>query len=86
MLLHARLATRLWAETFVTACVVYIMLPRLKQSAKPHGLFWGERPDVRHLRTFGCKESCQRLPQQRRKLSSWSEEGQFVGYEAGRKG
>jgi hypothetical protein len=86
MLLHARLAKKLWAETFVTASVVYNMSPRMKLSATPHELFWGERPDVRHLRTFGCKVFCQRLPQERQKLSSWSEEGQFVGYEAGSKG
>jgi hypothetical protein len=65
MLLHAWLAKRLWAEADVTASVVYDISPRIKQSATPYELFWGERQDVRHLRTFGCKGLCQRVPQER---------------------
>jgi hypothetical protein len=80
MLLHAGFAKRFWADTFMTATVVYNLSPRLKQSATPHELFWGHRPDLSHVKTFGCKVFCQRLPQERTKLSSWSEEGQFVGW------
>jgi transposase InsO family protein len=81
MLLHAGFAKRFWADTFMTATVVYNLSPRLKQSATPHELFWGHRPDLSHVKTFGRRVFCQRLPQERTKLSSWSEEGQFVGYE-----
>jgi hypothetical protein len=86
MLLHAGFSKRFWADTFMTATVVYNVSPRLKQSATPHELFWGQRPDLSHVKTFDCKVFCQRLPQDRTKLSPWSEEGQFVGYERGTKG
>ena len=86
MLLDAGIAMKFRAEAVSTATVVYKLSPRLIQPKTPYEMFWGIRPDVSHLRTFGCLVYCQKPSNDRKKLSSWSEEGRFMGYDAGTKG
>ena len=86
MLLDAGIALKFWAEAFSTATVVYNLSPRLSQPKTPYEMFWGMKPDVSHLRIFGCLVYCQKLSNDRKKLSSCSEEGRFMGYDAGTKG
>ena len=86
MLLDAGIALKFWAEAFSTATVVYNLSPRLSQPKTPYEMFWGMKPDVSHLRIFGCLVYCQKPSNDRKKLSSWSKEGRFMGYDAGTKG
>ena len=44
------------------------------------------KPVMSHLRTLGCLVYCQKPSNDRKNLSSWSEEGRFIGYDAGTKG
>ena len=86
MVLDADIPKKYWGEAFNTAVTVYNLSPRLKQSKTPYELFTGVKPDISHLRTFGCKVFCQRDASDRKKLTAWSHEGQFMGYEPGTKG
>ena len=48
----------------------------------PHELFYGEKPDVSHLRVYGCKAFAYVEKDHRDKLDAVSEECALVGYSA----
>jgi len=50
-------------------------------AATPYGRWKGEKPNIAHIRTFGCKAFVQKPKQQRSKLEPTSIEGILVGYE-----
>ena len=71
-----------WADTVSTACYVLnrvVIRPILKRT--PYELFRGRKPNLSHLRVFGCK--CFILNNGKDnlgKFDSKSDEGIFVGY------
>ncbi|KAI3430963.1 hypothetical protein D9Q98_009368, partial [Chlorella vulgaris] len=52
----------------------------------PWELFYGSKPDVSHLRTFGARAYALTPKQLRNKLESVSQPGRFIGYPSGTKG
>jgi len=73
----------LWGEAVITACYLRNRSPVRGQDATPLELFTGQKPDVGHLRVFGCVAYAL-TPFQRRehKLGPVSSKGYMVGYTA----
>ena len=86
MLSTANLPKYLWAEAVVTASYVRNRSPVTGQDKTPYQLFFGNKPDVSNLRTFGAR--CYSLVPKplRHKLEDTSEPGRFIGYPASTKG
>lgn len=80
-LLHAKhLPLELWGEA--VSCAVYT-LNRVKNStssATPYQLWHGKKPDVSHLRVFGCLAFIHIPKSERQKLDCKSLKCYFVGY------
>jgi hypothetical protein len=70
----------LWAEA--VHCTNYLKnrSPTRRLAVTPFEALWGKKPDLSHLRKFGC-EAWVHLPKDtRRKLDNKAEKGRFVGY------
>jgi len=82
MLNETELSKYFWADAVSTACYVLnrvLIKPILKKT--PYELFKGRKPNVSHLKVFGCK--CFILNNGKdnsRKFDSKSDEGIFLGY------
>jgi hypothetical protein len=55
MLADAALPLRLWGEAVWTAAYARNRLPAAGKVGMPLELLTGQKPDVSHLRVFGCK-------------------------------
>ena len=55
MLFDAGLPTKYWGEAVMTACYVQNRLPTKATDKTPFELWNGSKPDIKHLRVFGCK-------------------------------
>jgi GAG-pre-integrase domain len=82
MLLGSGLPVELWGEAAYTACYLYNRTARLydNQIATPEEMWSGTKPDLSHLRVFGCVAYAQLAKEQRGKLDPTSIRGIFVGY------
>jgi hypothetical protein len=84
MLMEAGLPQWLWGEAAYTACYLHNRTPRYYPGyhvATPKEMWTGRKPDLSHLRVFGCVVYAHLAPEQRRnKLDSTSFRGIFVGY------
>jgi transposase InsO family protein len=89
MLKEATLEPKLWAEAVVTANYLRNRSPVSGKPKTPWELFFGSRPDVSHLRTFGSPAYVH-IPKEKRsalgKLDDVSERGIMVGYMPNGKG
>jgi len=56
------------------------------ETATPYELFFGKKPDVRHLRAFGCRVWAHVPHQVRRKMGDKAKVGTFMGYGEDTKG
>jgi hypothetical protein len=82
MLLEAGLPTRLWGEAALTACYLSNRTPRQysEQVATPEEKWTDRKPDLSHLKVFGCVAYAQLAKEQRDKLDPTSIRGVFTGY------
>ena len=79
---------QLWGECLQTACFVYNRTAQQGLGGKtPHEVFTGVKPDVAHLRTFGCVAYVY-VPKEQRshKLQARSRKGIYLGVDADSKG
>jgi len=82
MLFDAKLPRKLWAEAVVTANYLRNRSPCSASPLKtPYELFFDDKPDVNHLRVFGCTAYAHVPAERRDKLDARSQKGIFVGYE-----
>ena len=86
MLAATSLPKYLWAEAVVTANYVRNRSPVAGMHKTPYELFFGTKPDVSNLRTFGVRAYALIPKQLRNKLENTSEPGHFIGYPPGTKG
>lgn len=86
MLVDGGLPKALWAEALATAVHVRNRSPTTGKALTPWELFFGEKPDVSHLRTFGARAWALTPKALRNKLDPVSEPGRLVGYPANTKG
>jgi hypothetical protein len=84
MLAEADLPQWLWGEAACTACYLHNRTPRHYDGdsvATPEEMRTGKKPDLGHLRIFGCVAYAKLAQEQRNsKLNPTSIRGTFVGY------
>ena len=81
MLHEQDLRMHLWAEASKTAVYVHNRTPhRVLENKTPEEVFFGKKPEVGHLRIFGCLVYIHILKEKRTKLDPSRKKGIFVGY------
>ncbi|GIM15146.1 hypothetical protein Vretimale_17958, partial [Volvox reticuliferus] len=83
MLVESELPQQLWAEALATANYLRNISPVAGAKVTPHEAFMGTKPDISHLRVFGCAAYAHVPKEKRNKLEPVSRKGIFVGYEHG---
>jgi len=86
LLCDAGLDPKFWAEAATTINTVANLTPQRHQTATQYELFHRKRPDVSHLRVFGCRAWAYNPAKLRRKGDSRGTPAVFIGYPAGTKG
>jgi hypothetical protein len=81
MLEDLGLGEELWAKAMVTANYIRNRLPSRVHRKTPWDKFFGEKPNVSHMRVFGGRAYMHIPKENRKKMQSVSERGVFVGYE-----
>jgi hypothetical protein len=81
MLKDSGLGEVLWVEAMVTANYTRNWLPLRVHGKTPWEKFFGEKPDVSHMRVFGARAYMHIPKENRKKMQSVSERKVFVGYE-----
>ena len=85
MMAHAGLPMSFWAEAVATA--VYLknrICTSLLKETTPYETWYGRKPDLKHLKVFGC--SAYALIPEQRKLEKRAKKMCFVGYDRTSKG
>ena len=80
MLMQAQLPQSFWGEAAVTANYLRNTLPGGQDDQSPIELWNGYKPEVSHIRTFGCVVHVHIPSETRAKLDRVSFQGIFVGY------
>ena len=81
MLMESHLNVDLWAEAVATAVYLRNRSPTKALSAvTPEEAWSGHKPDLRHLRVFGCRAFAKTPDPHRKKWDAKSQELIFVGY------
>lgn len=81
MLLDAGLPTNFWAEAVSTAVYLINRSPAAAlPNITPEEVWSGSKPDISHLKIFGCKAMLHVPRQERRKWDSKSTDCIFLGY------
>ena len=86
MLVHANMPQQFWPEAIATAVYTWNRLPNSAINNKtPYEHYYGEKPDLHHMRPFGCIVYAH-VPQARREKESKyltrAHKGVFVGYDS----
>ena len=81
MLMEAKLSPDLWAEAIATAVYLKNRSPtKALSDVTPEEAWIGQKPNLRHLRIFGCRALVKVPDSRRRKWDAKSQEYIFVGY------
>ena len=87
MLSWAGLEPEFWAEAVATACYLKNRSPTSSvKNRTPYEAVFGKKPNLSHVRVFGCNTYVHVPKEKRGKLDSKSEKNIFVGYKEGVKG
>ena len=88
MIAHAKLPNDYWAEAIATAAYVKNRAPTtaFETDTTPYERWYGKKPDVTHLKVFGCIAYAHVPDVQRRKLDKKANKLRFVGYSTKSKG
>jgi hypothetical protein len=81
MLLASGLPQKFWGFAIETACYIRNRLPISYGKMTPEEAFTGKKPDISHLRVFGCLAYVLKPQELRLKLDPNSYKTAFVGYE-----
>jgi Integrase core domain len=81
MMFDAKAPLHLWGEAFKTAAYLQNLCPSRRQDGMtPYEIWYGKKPNIAHLRVWGCKAFA-KIPEERRmKLDPKSVQGIMVGY------
>lgn len=80
MLSGANLSKSLWAECVMAANYIQNRLPSKSLDKTPFELWYNKKPNLSHMRVYGCKVFVQIPKCKRQKLDDASVEGTLVGY------
>jgi transposase InsO family protein len=87
MLKSMNVPGKFWGEAVKTVVYLLNRSPTKSLDGKtPFEVWYGRKPSVRHLHTFGCKVFAKRIQPGITKLADRSTPGVFLGYEPGTKG
>ena len=87
LLKSMQVPAKFWGEAVRVAVYLLNRSPTKSLKGKtPFEAWYGKKPGVRHLRTFGCLAFAKRVGPGVTKLSDRSTRGVFLGYETGSKG
>ena len=86
VLADSNLPRKWWGEAALTVTYVANRTPTRGETATPYELFFGEKPDVGHLRAFGCRVWAHVPHQVRREMGDKAKMGTFMGYGEDTKG
>ena len=87
MLFGAKLPDKFWAETLSTAAYLLNRSPtKAVKGMTPYEAWTGVKPQVDHLRVFGCQAYAQIPRDERKKLNSKSRRCILLGYGTETKG
>ena len=88
MIAHAGLPDCYWAEAVATAVYLRNCLPTtaLNKKMTPYERWYGRKPDLSHLKVFGCIAYAHIPDVKRTKLDKKAEKLRFVGYSTQSKG
>ena len=81
MIYSSNLPNILWAEAISTAAYTMNRVTnREETSVTPHEMWFGKKPDISHMRVFGCRSYGKTPDSLRTKLAPQAEKYIFVGY------
>ena len=82
MISHAGLSKAYWAEAVATATYLRnrMMSSAIKSGITPYQLWYGKKPNLKHLRVFGCTVYSLIPDGERKKLDEKAQKLQFIGY------
>lgn len=82
MLTHAGLSNGYWAEAVMTAAYLRnrVTTSALQEDKTPFEMWYERKPDISHLRVFGCVAYTHVPDSERKKLDKKAKELRFVGY------
>jgi len=87
MLKTMRVPPEFWGEAVCTAVYILNRCPTKSLNKKtPFEAWHGKKPNVSHLRTFGCVAHVKTVGPGLKKMSDRSKKMVFIGYESGTKG
>lgn len=86
MLADSHVPKKYWAEAAVTVNYLANRVPQRNQEVTPYEAFYNKRPDVSHLRTFGCRAWVYTPKDIRGKLQPRAQVGLLLGYGKDQKG
>lgn len=87
MLSHAKLPKMYWAEAVATAAYIQNRLPTsVLKKATPYQRWNGKKPDMSHMKVFGCVAYAHVPDTERRKLDKKAVKLRFMGYTNNAKG
>ena len=86
VLADSNLPRKWWGEAALAVTYVANRTPSRGETKTPHELFFGKKPDVGHLRAFGCRVWAHVPHQVRRKMGDKAKPGTFMGYADDTKG
>lgn len=80
MLIEANLPTTYWGETVLTACYLQNRLPVKDKNKTPFEIWHGIKPNLGHIKVFGCKVHAHVPREKRNKLEEKAKVYTFIGY------
>ena len=86
MLVDSGLPNKYWGEAIITANHMQNRLPVTGRDNTPYQTWTGRKPNLSHIRRFGCTAFAAIPAEKRRKLDDKANKLIFVGYETGTKG
>ena len=88
MIAHAGLPKKFWAEAVATSVYLKNKLPTrsVESDTTPFELWYGKKPDLSHVRVYGCIAYALKPDAHRRKLDDKAVRLRFVGYDRACKG
>jgi len=85
-IVHAGLSKHFWADSIAAACYIRNRLPVCPLNVSPYEKWYGKKPNVNHVRVFGCVAYALKPGVYRTKMDVKSEKMRFIGYSLNAKG
>ena len=85
MMFKAGLSTNYWGEAVLTAAFIRNRMIS-RTGVTPYERWYGKRPNLRHMRVFGCVGYALKQENDRKKWDKKTEKLRLVGYQEGTKG